>query len=1019
MPLAMLWYNLSSSWYAADLLYNSFGITSILLVLLGIRINAPDPPRPWWIFLSGLTLYVAGDVIVTIYLTVLEIEPPSPYAADLAYLAGMLLMTTGVACFVRYRTGGQDRTALVDSMILATGFGIITWTFFISPQMADTGLSSFARLLSFMYPLLDVVMLVTLARMAFSSGTRSVAYLSISAAFSMLFISDFVYNVISAGSGAMYSPLVESLWLVVYGMTAIAAMHPSMRQLTDRIVVTYDATPRQRVWLLGGASLLGPAAFVSQQYQSDPLGVPVIASGASFMALLVIQRLRHVVSAQREIAQRERVIRDATSQLASSKNVPEVITAVHSAVREMSDRAVVRMMTLRDEGRLQITTPDASSSVLLEEIPEALAAALTERRPFVVSGEAEEPLTALGLDASDRFVVVAPFGDEASLRGAIVASGPAVENPAFRAGIISIATQASLTLESAARAEDAVRQESRARFESLVRQTSDIIAVLSDDDRVQYSSPAIFRMLGRDPAELIGHDLSGVVHIDDWDRFSADLDRLQASPGEFTGEYRLVRGDGSARQVEAIFTNLVDDPAVGGVVLNMRDISDRKEAEHLLAHQAYHDALTRLPNRALFLDRLDQAILSAMRHSERVGILFLDLDGFKRVNDSLGHEAGDKLLIEIANRLRRGIGKQHTVARLGGDEFTVLIETVEDFTELSSLARQVIDYVSAPIELAEQTVFVGASIGIAVGDPHHDSANDLLRMADIAMYRAKADGKGKFQIFQSGMDIEAARQLDLTTDLRNAIARDQFVLDYQPQIALETGRIAGFEALLRWHHPTRGVISPAEFIPLAEETGLIVSIGEWVIDTAAAQAAEWLAMFSGSAPSVNVNISARQLAHGDFAGTVSSAVRRHSLPPELLLLELVETTLITDDASTKALLRRLRGLGVRLAIDDFGSAYSSLAYLLHLPISNVKIDRSFVIDLDREGDAFAIVEAVIHLAHRLKISVTAEGIETPTQVLQLAELGCDFGQGYYFSPGVSAADATRLLSTTIAHLNSP
>ena len=453
---------------------------------------------------------------------------------------------------------------------------------------------------------------------------------------------------------------------------------------------------------------------------------------------------------------------------------------------------------------------------------------------------------------------------------------------------------------------------------------------------------------------------------------------------------------------------------MGGIVLNARDISERKELEDRLAHQAFHDPLTGLANRALFVDRLGHALERAKRQDELLAVMFVDLDGFKVVNDSLGHEVGDRLLVTVGERLRAYSRATDTVARLGGDEFTLLLEDVIDVDGAARVAERIQNQLRVPVELDGHEVVVSASVGIALTAPGQHAADDLLRNADIALYRAKNRGKDRYEVFDTSMHEGALERLKLESDLRHAVERDEFRVYYQPKVLLKSGGIIGFEALVRWEHPERGLVSPAEFIPVAGETGLIVPIGRWVLERACRQVAGWAAESPGRSPrgtnlAVSVNLSARQFQQKNLAHDVRRILEETGLSPGSLILEITEGVVMDDAPLTSKVMSELKDLGVRLSIDDFGTGYSSLSYLKRFPADFLKIDRSFVDGLGRDPESEAIVSAMIGLSRDLGLEVVAEGIEDAHQLELLNRMGCELGQGYYFAKPLPPEEAVALL----------
>jgi diguanylate cyclase (GGDEF)-like protein len=446
-------------------------------------------------------------------------------------------------------------------------------------------------------------------------------------------------------------------------------------------------------------------------------------------------------------------------------------------------------------------------------------------------------------------------------------------------------------------------------------------------------------------------------------------------------------------------------------VMLRREVARREALQDQLAHEASHDPLTGLVNRAVFLDRLGHALARMSLHHEQTAILFLDLDNFKVVNDSLGHRCGDNLLIAVGQRLERCIRPSDTVARLGGDEFTVLLEDLQDATEAARIAEQIMACLQAPVSIDDREIVVTASIGIALSGPKHDKADELLREADLAMYRAKEMGKARYQLFEPALNDRVLARLEMEHDLRRAIEHQEFVIHYQPMVTLASGRIMAMEALVRWHHPRRGLIRPADFIPLAEETGLILPIGSWVLAEACREAQAWQEARAGQEPLVvSVNLSIRQFQDSGIVTEVATVLRQTGLDPRCLLLELTESQVMDDPELIVATLEELKGLGVLVAIDDFGAGYASLGYLRRLPVNVLKIDRSLTSQLGHDPTESEIVAAVIKLALALGMQTTVEGVESVVQVRELQALGCDFAQGYYFGRPLPAQATLQFLA---------
>jgi len=560
-----------------------------------------------------------------------------------------------------------------------------------------------------------------------------------------------------------------------------------------------------------------------------------------------------------------------------------------------------------------------------------------------------------------------------------------------------------------AQVEELQRRREERRFRSLVQHAADILIVIDRDGRVSFASPSAVRLLGDDPTGW------------DADRLTATLDPAVA--GALVAHFAVLdqgRGaapvavpfrqpDGRVRRLELVVTDLRSDPDVQGLVLNGRDVTERDELEGRLRHLAFHDPLTGLANRSLFGDRVAHALDRARRTGAPVAVLFCDLDDFKTVNDGLGHEAGDRVLRVVAERLERTLRTGDTAARLGGDEFGVLVEDLDGDTQAELVAERILEAMRASVVVDGREVRVGASIGLALWTGEED-AERLLRNADVAMYHAKAAGHDAWRRFEPAMHTEALERLNLVGALSTALERGELSLAYQPVVELDSGAIVGAEALLRWDHPERGAIPPDQFIPLAEHSGQIVELGRWVLHEACRQARRWQDGRDAQPLRVSVNVSARQLQDPGLVETVTGALDASGLEPSCLILELTETVLLRDPQQALATLTALRGLGVLIAIDDFGTGYSSLSYLQRLPVDIIKIDKSFVDDLGHGDPGASLARGILDLTRTLAVTALAEGIETPAQAEELRAMSCALGQGFHFWRAVDPAEFRRLLA---------
>jgi diguanylate cyclase (GGDEF)-like protein/PAS domain S-box-containing protein len=576
---------------------------------------------------------------------------------------------------------------------------------------------------------------------------------------------------------------------------------------------------------------------------------------------------------------------------------------------------------------------------------------------------------------------------------------------------------------------DSERDSSERRLRKLMEHAPDIVWLIDENGLIQYATSSTERLLGYVPEELIG--MSSLMLLD-----SADVEAVQtffaqvlaATPGTpCRTEMRTRHRDGSVLITECTVTNMLGDPDVGAIVVNAHDVTERNQAIEQLAHHALHDSLTGLPNRFLVTERLEIMLANASSDQELAAAFFVDFDGFKLINDTLGHEVGDYVIIEAGRRLVEAVGTRGWVARFGGDEFVIAATKVADLEFHLALAHDIREALAVPFALDESPLHLTASVGLATGSAASGiRADTLLRNADMAMYEAKRTKLTTARLFDESLRSVAERRLDTMNKLRSAIDLDQLVLHYQPIFDLTNGMPVGVEALCRWNHPTKGLVPPADFIGIAEETGLIVSLGEWVLNTMCTQTAEWARRGLGRVQSA-VNVSPKQLADPLFLRKLRAALARSGIAPSMLTVEITENLIMEDPDAARALLIAVSELGVRVAIDDFGCGYSSLAYLSRVPAHQLKIDRMFIEDLgpptpprgaDRASKKVAhsgttLVNAIVNMAHALGLEVVAEGVETEVQVGALRTLGCEYAQGYLLGRPMPAAEVEAVLARRV------
>jgi diguanylate cyclase (GGDEF)-like protein/PAS domain S-box-containing protein len=569
-----------------------------------------------------------------------------------------------------------------------------------------------------------------------------------------------------------------------------------------------------------------------------------------------------------------------------------------------------------------------------------------------------------------------------------------------RNGDGSVRRIAGVTIDMTNRkeAEEAVR-ESEQRFRALIQYGADIVVIADSDGTIRYVSPSIERILGYLPEQVTGQSTFTFFHPEDLqDGINLITQALGHPRVTLTGAPRVRHQDGGWRYLEITFASHLDDPAIRGILANARDVTERVVLEEQLRHQALHDTLTSLPNRALALDRLSQALSRAARAQTQVAVIFLNLDHFKVVNDGLGHNAGDQVLVEVARRLRDAMRHDFTVSRFSGDEFVCIVEQIIGSDDAETTVDRLTKRLSEPIQIADRQVVITASAGISVSSDESIEPELLIKQADMAMQVAKRAGNRRPVTFNPSMNLPEWPLLDVVDDLRRALELDEVRLEFQPIVSLTTGRVCTLEALVRWQHPVRGLISPLDFVPIAEQTDLIFALGQWVLARACQEAVLWTGRLDqAQGPSVAVNLSTRDFDQTDLAGHIATILAETGLAPHRLLLEITERIAMSDEGESIATLAALKAIGVRLAVDDFGTGYSGLSSLKVSLLDTLKVDRMFVAGLGTDERDSAIVRAVIAMASALKLTTVAEGIETAEQNAALMALGCDQGQGYFLS----------------------
>lgn len=942
-------------------------------VLWGLRYHRPAKAAHWKFFMAGMTTYLVGAGVATAESAVGHSPTLDTGISDVLTLIGYGFMVAALIVLARYRTPQGDFADLVDALIIVGGIALALWITWIGPAAAADGLTSAERTMAILLPMFNLILLTLLLRLTFTPGPRLASYWFLIAAVASSLVAA-QWNLISIQHHT-YGPghPLEIFRMAAYLFASLALVHPSMKDLARVVPGAREMLGEPRLFMFAAALLAGPVAVMVRLYSGKMEDPIALVAGSTILFFLMLLRIWTLL---KNLRRRERNYRD------------------------LFDNTIEGVYETQRDGRFVRVNPSLST-LLGYTSPEHLLEEAKAQNHWANPRQREELFATLQREGS-----IENFEFEArTLDGREIWCSMNARAVFDEMGVISGIQGMISDITEQRQAVQALRS-SEERFRSLVQNSSDAIIVADSSLTISYVSPALKMISGWDPGRLEGESIAGVFS-------PAEVTEIEVvakmkAVGPFSNRLlacKMPKDDGTSADVEVVVTNLLDDPTVAGIVMNIRDVSERVALEEQLRHQAFHDSLTNLANRSLFLDRLTHALVRSERTAETCFVLFLDLDDFKRINDSQGHTVGDECLISTAKRLLAATRASDTVARMGGDEFAILIENAK-LSDATTLAERILDRMGEPLALGGRRISLSPSIGIA-GASSSEDPKEILRNADVAMYLAKRRQRGSYEIFDPEMYREVVRRIDTETELRSAIEEGQFVIHVQPIIELDSKGAVGAEVLLRWDHPERGLVYPGDFIEVAEETGLIVPIGNWVLHQACDLLASWTTP-STERLTLTVNLSARQLRDPRLVEHARRALAGSGADPSRLVLEITESVMAENIDQTIVRLNELKSLGVKLAIDDFGTGYSSLSYLQNFPIDVLKIDRSFVSQLEGQEGA-SLAQAIVRIGESLSLTAVGEGIETQGQADALMQLGCQYGQGFLYAKPMPLDELTKYL----------
>ena len=962
---------LCSSYYALGairtVVIGLLGASSAAAILVGVRVNRPQRRRPWFM-LAGAVFVAAMARVAYIELGLSGTVAHSQGRLAPVYALHLVMFILLIGAFISLARPHLDRRqfpALIDAAIVVVGSGLLAWAVVVQPWTANHALATAHSVARIAYVLRDVLILAALFRLVSAvKWSGAVALLTIGTI--GLLVYDTLFRIGLIHDQWLWVSPIDIGWLTFYIALGAAALSPSIATMDSPIEGRHDTNGIVAVMSVTLAAFIPFALLFGDVFLAADLRPPVTAASAA-MLILVLTRLTMETVHLRRSRREEAAIRIASVNLVGASDLPTIVGAVTSALRTVIGGQPLDVRVVDDSersllnGRSRLTVP-------------------------------------LSLPDQNRASV--PMGD-------LVVEAPPPALSRLRGPLQVIAAQVSLALARIRLTEKIISTRSEAYFRTLVQNATDVILIVDDDNRIRYASPSATSMFngskpdGRRLPELLAEaDRPLAEALFDAKTRSTDY----STDGTVGTEWRL--GGMGYHLVEMSFLDLRDEEAVRGFLVTLRDVTERRQLEDRLTNQAFQDPLTGLCNRTRFTAQVEAAVEDPVHALAGAAVLSVDLDDFKLVNDGYGHVVGDAYLRDAGERIAAAVRPAGLAARVGGDQFAVLVQGTTATQAVEEVAARVVTTLAQPTMIDGQTIRCGASVGLATTGDAHTSV-DLLRHADLALYEAKGAGKQQWRRYDVNMSSAIMERLQLRAALGEALSTSALRLEYQPIVALDSGETVGLEALLRWEHPTRGRLGPAQFIDVAEDSGLIGPIGEWALRSALHEAAKWSQGSRQTSPYVSVNVSARQFGSADVFDMVQRALAETGVPPGRLLLEITESLLLHDDKDVLEGLRALRSVGVRIAVDDFGTGYSALSYLERVPLDIMKLDRAFTNRISSSPKQRELVAGIVQLAGTLKLEVVAEGIESVQEYGVARQIGCLYGQGYLFSKPLSPTRALR------------